>query len=110
MDFTKDELAAFNPRAPEYRGKLWVRVVTPDHVYYHVFWARVAAALAVLAVLGWLALAGAAWAFVKYSRGYGGVSYLDLALYPLRRDEYRAKLGRYFIDTRIDPELGREGH
>lgn len=113
MDFSKDEPAAFNQRAPEYRRNLWVRVVTPDGAYYHVFWRRIAATLAVLAVMGWLALAGAAWLFVKYQRGYQGVSYVDLALYPLRREQYRTSIGHHFLKAgraALEKQNFREGY
>ncbi len=97
MDLSKDELAPFNPADRAYRWRLWLRVVTPDHIFYHVYWRRIAAVLALLAVLGWLGLAGAAWAFVKHKRGFTEVSYLDLAFYPIRRDHYRASLGRHYL-------------
>lgn len=96
-DHSKDELQPFNPQDPDYRRKLWVRVVTPDRVWYYVFWKRIALALLALAVGSWLLLAAAAWTFVKYYRGYADVSYLDLALYPIRREEYKTGLGHYYL-------------
>ncbi|MSU51084.1 MAG: tetratricopeptide repeat protein [Opitutus sp.] len=94
MDFSKNELAAFNPQDRAYRGKLWVRVLTPDTVYHHIFWGRIATLLGGFAVMTWLGLAAAAWGFVKYRRGYSDVSYFDLAFYPLRREQYRIGMGR----------------
>jgi tetratricopeptide (TPR) repeat protein len=97
MDPIKDELQAFNPAHPDFRRKLWVRVVTPDRVYWHFFWLRLAAAAAVLALAGWLALTGAAWAFLKYKRGYADASYLDLAFYPWRSAQFRSGLAHHYL-------------
>lgn len=102
MDLSKDDLQDFNPHDPLYRGKLWIRVVTPDRIYHHFFPRRIAFAVAVLAVAGWLATATGAWAFVKYQRGYTAVSFLDLAFYPLRAAHYRTGLGQHYL------KLGRE--
>lgn len=113
MDFSKKKPVAFNPRNPAYRRKLWLRIATPDGVYYHIFWRRIALMAVALAVMGWLGLAGAAWAFVKYRRGYDGVSYLDLAFYPIRRDAYRGKLGAHYITagrTALLQQSYREGY
>ena len=96
-DYSKDDLAPFNPGDALYRGKLWVRVVAPTSVRWHFFWRRIAMALAALALVGWLALAGAAWTFVKYQRGYAEVSFADLAFYPVRSSHYRIGLGRHYL-------------
>lgn len=102
MDLSKDDLQDFNPNDPVYRGKLWVRVVTPDRVYHHFFPRRIAFAVAALAIAGWLAAAAGAWAFVKYQRGYTAVRFIDLAFYPLRAAHYRTGLGQHYL------KLGRE--
>ena len=52
MDFSKEDLQAFAPRDPRYRGKLWLRVVTPNRTYWHFFPRRIALALAALAIAG----------------------------------------------------------
>jgi len=65
MDFSKDDLQAFDPRDPLYRGKLWVRVVTPDRVYRYYFWRRIAMTLAIIALAGGLATAAGIWAFTS---------------------------------------------
>ena len=96
-DYSKDDLAPFNPGDALYRGKLWVRVVAPNSVRWHFFWRRIALALAALAVVGWLALAGVVWAFVKYQRGYADVSFADIAFYPVRSAHYRTGLGRHHL-------------
>ena len=65
MDFSKDDLQAFDPHDPLYRGKLWVRVVTPDRVYRYYFRQRIAVVLAVIiALIGGLAAAGI-WTFTS---------------------------------------------
>ena len=97
MDLSKDDLQPFNPRDPLYRGKLWVRVVTPDSVWWHFFWGRIALAGLAVIVAGWLAAATAVWAFVRIERGYTDVSYLDLAFYPFRAAHYRAGLGQHYL-------------
>jgi hypothetical protein len=97
FDASKDDLQVFNSRDPLYRRKLWVRVVTPDSVWYHIFWGRIFATLAVIAVSGWLLTAAGAWAFVRFQRGYTGASYLDFAFYPLRKETYRKGLGEHYL-------------
>lgn len=101
MDFSKEDPQPFNRRDPLYRGRLWIRVVTPDRVFHHVYWRRIAIVAAALLVAAWLALAGGVWAFVKFQRGYAGVRYVDLAFYPWRAAEFRTGLGRHYF------ELGR---
>lgn len=64
MDFSKDDLQAFDPRDPLYRGKLWVRVVTPDRVYRYYFRQRIAVVVAVIALAGGLAAAGL-WSYIR---------------------------------------------
>ncbi len=97
IDHSKDELLAFDPTDPLYRGKLWIRVVMPDSSRWHFFWRRIAIVLGLLAVAGWFGTAGAVWAFVKFQRGYADARYLDLAFYPLRRAHYRAGLGQHYL-------------
>ena len=96
-DHSKEELRSFNPTDPQHRRKLWVRIVTPDSAWYHVFWRRVALAFFVLIVAGWLSAAAAAWSFVAIKRGYTGADYFDFVLFPWRKEHYRAGLGHHFI-------------
>ena len=96
-DLGKDILQPFNPADPLYRGRLWVRVVTPDSVWHHVFWRRIVVVLVALALAGWLAAALGTWAFVRYQRGYTEVSFVDLAFYPFRASHYRTGLGHHYI-------------
>lgn len=86
---------AFNPRDRAWSGKLWVRLNTSDDPKIFFIWSRVGWAAAILIVAGWLGLAGAAWAFVKYQRGVSDADFIDLAFYPLRHEHYRATLGRH---------------
>ena len=97
MDLSKDDLQNFNPNDPLYRGKLWMRVVTPDRIYTHYFPRRIAIALATIAVAGWLATAAGVWAFVKFDRGYTEARFLDLAFYPVRAEHYRTGLGQHYL-------------
>jgi Tfp pilus assembly protein PilF len=97
LDFSKEANVTFDPRDRAHRRKLWVRVAARDGAYHHVYWRRVAGGLAVLALAGWLALAGAAWGYLKFRRAYDGVRYLDLVFYPWRRAEHQAGLGHHYI-------------
>lgn len=97
MDFSKEEIVVFDPRDRAHRRKLWVRVAAPGGAYHHVYWRRVALALAALALAGWLGLAGAAWGYLKFRRAYDGVRYLDLVFYPWRRAAHQAGLGHHYI-------------
>ena len=113
IDHTKDDLQSFNPRDPAYRFKLWVRVVTPDTIWVHVFWRRIAGTIALIAVVGWLAAAAGVWSFVRFQRGYTDVRYLDLAFYPWRRADYRTGLGEHYLRTgreALDKQNYREGY
>ncbi|MBL9189411.1 MAG: hypothetical protein JNK23_18155 [Opitutaceae bacterium] len=97
MDFSKEAPVVFDPRDRAHRRKLWVRVATPTGDYYHVFWPRVAAACAALALVAWLSLAAAAWGYLKFRRGYRDVSYLNLVFYPWQRAEHQIGLGHHYI-------------
>lgn len=99
MDFSKEAPVVFDPRDRAHRRKLWVRLAAPGGDYYHVFWGRVAGLLAALALAAWLGLAAAAWGYLKFRRGYDGVSYLNLVFYPWRRAEHQAGLGHHYIAT-----------
>jgi tetratricopeptide (TPR) repeat protein len=94
----KDDVV-FDPRAPQFRRKLWVHVQTTDGRRLIVFWSRVGALLAVLLLLTWLALGTAAWGFVRYQRGVAAVRWVDIAFYPLRKAAYRSTLGRHHLAT-----------
>jgi tetratricopeptide (TPR) repeat protein len=89
----------FDPDAPAFRRRLWVRISTPAGPRIIFIWPRILMLLAVLLVAGWLALAGAIWGFVKYQRGIAEVSFVDLAFYPLRQTQYRASLGSHYLAT-----------
>ena len=113
IDHSKDDLQSFNPRDPAYRLKLWVRVVTPDTIWVHVFWRRIAGTIVLLAVTGWLAAAAGVWSFVRFQRGYTDVRYLDLAFYPWRRADYRTGLGEHYLRTgreALEKKNYREGY
>ena len=89
----------FDPDAPAFRRKLWVRISTPAGPRIIIIWPRILKVMAVLLVAGWLVLAGAIWGFVKYQRGIAGVRFVDLAFYPLRQTQYRASLGSHYLAT-----------
>jgi len=87
----------FDPHAPAFRRKLWVRITTPAGPRLIFIWPRILVLSAVLLVAGWLALAGAIWGFVKFQRGITGVHFVDLAFYPIRQSQYRATLGSHYL-------------
>ncbi len=97
MEYSKADDTILDPESPKHRRKLWLRVQGVGHVYYHVFWGRIATGLFALAVLGWLSAAGGVWAFVRFERGFAAASYVDIAFYPWRREHYQKGLGEHFI-------------
>jgi tetratricopeptide (TPR) repeat protein len=96
MAFEREELTSFDSKSPAYRFKLWVRVVTPESTYYHVFWRRLAAAAVLAAVAAWLGAAGAVWGFLRYGREWEDVRYWDVAFIPLERQQFRLALGKFY--------------
>lgn len=96
MDLSKTIASAFDPRDPLHRRKLWVRVQTPITAFYHIYWRRLAAALALLAILGWFAAATAAWTYIRTARDFADASFINIAL-PWRWSEHRATLGRHYL-------------
>ena len=102
IDHSKDDLQRFVASDPDHRWKLWARVATPYHIWYHIFWGRIALTVVALAFTGWFTAAAGVWGFVKFQRGYTEASYLDLAFYPWRHEAYRAGLGQHYF------KLGRE--
>lgn len=95
MERSRRKTVTFDPKDPSWRGKLWVRLNTTDGIKVFIIWSRVWKVAAVLALVGWLGLAGAAWAFVKYKRGITEASYFDIAFYPLRHRHYRETLSNH---------------
>lgn len=97
MDNFKSAPAAFDPAAPVHRFKLWLRLETSGgRHYYHVFWRRIAALVAALALAGWLAAAAFVWSYFRTVRNFPGVSYVNIVL-PWRWSEHRASLGRHYL-------------
>jgi tetratricopeptide (TPR) repeat protein len=73
----------------------WERL--PHSTGIRLFWGRMAAWLVVLACFVWLALAGAAFLFVKYRRGFTEVSFKHMVLLPWKLDDYRRAKGEFLI-------------
>jgi len=94
MGLDKELPGVFDPQAPLWRGRLWVRLVLPQGRYrIHFFWRRIAIVLLVLSLGGW----GAGTATVRilaWKRGVEGVTYFDL-VFPWRWPDYRAALSRH---------------
>lgn len=95
MDFAKDDLQAFNPRAPAYRWRLIVRVAQPDRVRLHFFWRRIAAAVALAGAGCWLLATAAIWAFLVHGREWADAKYSDVVRYPWRVTALKQGLARH---------------
>ena len=78
----------------------WERL--PHSTGIRLFWGRIAAWLLVLACVGWLMLAGAAWAFVKYRRGFTEVRFQHMLLLPWKLEDYRHEKGLFLIRQGLD--------
>lgn len=108
----KEADLVFDPRAPQFRRKLWVHVQTTNGRRLIVIWPRVGALLAVLFILAWLALGTAVWGFVRYQRGVEAVRWVDIAFYPVRKAAYRTTLGRHYLalgKAQLDQRKWMEG-
>ena len=93
---SKLEVPVFDPRDPAYRGKLWVTLRASAGLFRHYFWGRIAAVLAVLAALGWIAITGGLWANLKLRRGFTEVNYVDLA-FPWRWPHYITAMSDHYV-------------
>lgn len=92
----------FDPRSPQLRGKLWVRVENPDgSTAVRIFWRRLAARLALVALAGWILLTALIWGHLRFLRGHTTVSYLDLLFYPARAAHFRQELGRHYYTAGV---------
>lgn len=97
MDFKRAEPQTFDPRAPQYRFRLWLKVGTAAGAgRYHFFWRRIALAVAAAMVAAWLLLAAGVWSFLRFGREWHDASYLEVAMIPLRPTAFRASLGRFY--------------
>lgn len=67
-----------------------------------VAWKQALATLLVLALMGWIGLAGAAYLFVKYRRDFADVKFTHMLLYPVRQEEYRVARGDFLIERGKD--------
>lgn len=64
-----------------------------------VRWGRLIGTFAILAVLGWFALAGALYLHFKYNREFDQASYVKmLTLLPFGLDAHRVEMGNYHIE------------
>ena len=64
-----------------------------------VRWGRLIGTLAILAVLGWFALAGALYLHFKYNREFDQASYVKmLTLLPFGLDAHRVEMGNFHIE------------
>ncbi len=96
MPESKRKSVKIDPKDPALRRKLWVRLNTSDGPRLFIIWSRVWKVAVVLAIVGWLGLAGAGWGFVKYKRGITDASFVDIAFFPLRHRQYRETLSAHY--------------
>lgn len=94
---SKREQATIDPANLAWKRRLWMRVRTDDGLRLLINWRKIITLLVLLALAGWLAGAGALWAFVKYKRGVATVRFVDIAFLPLRLQEYRQTLSRHYF-------------
>ncbi|MBP6507272.1 MAG: tetratricopeptide repeat protein [Opitutaceae bacterium] len=97
MSELKDQAVVFDPKAPAFRYKLWVRLKTPQGQRLHFLWSRIVKVGVLGVILLWLGFAGSLWAFVKYQRGIDAVRFVDVAFYPIRRAAYRTMLAQHHL-------------
>lgn len=62
-----------------------------------IFWKRLIACTVVAGLLGWISVASAAYAFVKYRRGFTEVKFTDMLLLPARWDASEVARGDFLI-------------
>ena len=62
-----------------------------------VYWKRLALCTVIVALLGWLGMASAAYTFVKYRRGFTEVKFTDMLLLPARWDASEVARGNFLI-------------
>ena len=60
-------------------------------------WKQLGLSLVLLAILGWIGTASAAFVFVKYRRGFTEVKFADMLLLPSRWDAYEVARGDFLI-------------
>jgi tetratricopeptide (TPR) repeat protein len=73
----------------------------PHSTAIRLFWGRIVVWLLILACLGWLATAGALFAFVKYRRGFSEVQFNHMLFLPWKLAEYRHSKGEFMIKEGI---------
>jgi hypothetical protein len=62
-----------------------------------IFWKQFAGFVMLLALLGWLSAASAAYLFVKYRRGFTEVKFTHMLFLPSKWDEYEMARGEFLI-------------
>lgn len=62
-----------------------------------VAWKQALASFALLLLLGWFGLAGAAYCFVRYQRNFPDVRFVHMLFYPTQKSAYREAQGNYLI-------------
>lgn len=62
-----------------------------------IYWKQLGLSLVMLALLGWIGSASAAYVFVKYRRGFTEVSFSDMLFLPARWDAYEVARGDFLI-------------
>jgi hypothetical protein len=98
VDSPKLDAPLYDPKAARFRGKLWTKISAPGMApRLVIFWPRIALALLILAVVGWLLLAASVYTFVRIRHDFRQASYLNL-VWPLNWPKHREALGRNYIE------------
>lgn len=76
----------------------WQKERKAHETRIRIFWHRVFGWLLALALLGWLALTGAGYYFVKHKREFSAVKYTHILFYPWMKHEYRRAKCEFLIE------------
>lgn len=70
---------------------------TPQGIRVQIALPQLCVALCLLAALAWVSLAGAAYLFVKYRRGFTEVKFSHMLFFPTQKEAYREARGDFLI-------------
>lgn len=81
---------------------------TSDGKTVLIAWKQALASILVVALIGWAAVAAAAYWFIKYQREFPGVKFSQMLFYPVERENYRRERGNHLVDqAKSEFKLGK---
>jgi tetratricopeptide (TPR) repeat protein len=98
MGLTTGEPLPQQPEAESSPFKLWARVTTWEGVVYTIYWRRIVATIALGGVACWLSGATAIWVLLRFQREWTEVSFVDVAFYPVRSNQFRQAQAVHYMD------------